>query len=183
MRELLMKPWLPTSNGHRITLQPFCVHSKTRSVYLSLLYSLATSMLSSQGTVSSPTTVVFAFLDHITRSGLRSVRAISCGNISWVSRSISNDQSFAAVRIPPPGFTIDTNTGSISLTKLMSIIRGAGVRASLALFDSMSGGAAYIQEYLVMSPFIHASCQWNGTAIKYVFSCTSFMAPYTPTIF
>ena len=36
------------------------------------------------------------------------------------------------MRIPLPGFTIDTNTGSISLTKLMSVIWGAGVRASLA---------------------------------------------------
>ena len=89
MRDLPMEPRLPTSNGHKITLQPFCVYSKTRSAYLSLLYSLATSMLSSQGTVCSPIITAFAFLDHITRPGLRSVRAISCGNISWVSRSVS----------------------------------------------------------------------------------------------
>ncbi len=102
-RLLLGNPLHPTSKGKQCTFHPLVSHSCTRSKYFALLNSWRSSMLSSQGTVSSPMITTLPLLDHVTRSGLMSVIAIAMGKTNLWLRSNKTSQSFARDRMPLTG--------------------------------------------------------------------------------
>ena len=74
-----MKPREPTSKVKWNTVQPRLQHSSTRPAYRRAFLVAAFSMFSSQGTVSSRRTTVFAREDHTTPSGHSGLAAISAG--------------------------------------------------------------------------------------------------------
>ncbi len=81
------KPLHPTSTGHMVAFQPASLQSSTRSAYLARFRSLAASMPSSHGTVSSTNKMVLHGSDHMIRSGQSEVSTISLGNWSCLPRS------------------------------------------------------------------------------------------------
>jgi len=93
-------------------------------LYLVLILSLASSILSSQGTVSPKNIIYLEDSDISTISGLNNVIATVSGNLSYFPRSIFSSQSCADVSRPDevvlaPGFTF-----SLMLTKLMVFFTG-----------------------------------------------------------
>ncbi len=63
------KPLHPTSTGHMVAFQPASLQSSTRPAYLARFRSLAASMPSSHGTVSSTNKMVLHGSDHMIKSG------------------------------------------------------------------------------------------------------------------
>ncbi len=74
-------------------------------------------MLSSKGTVSPPMITTLPIFDHITRSGLMSVNAISMGKTNLWLMSNKTSQSFDRDRIPLTGLVGGTGLVAPSLTK------------------------------------------------------------------
>ncbi len=93
-------PLQPTSTGRFQALQPLCWLSEMRDWYFPNLRSCASSILSSQGTVSSIRATCLVAWDQSTISGRRLVTAISSGNLSCLLRSTLISQSSAVPRIP-----------------------------------------------------------------------------------
>jgi len=76
------------------------------------------SILSSNGTVSSTKATCLVESDHLTMSGLWLVTAISCGNLSWLFGSTPSFQSLSVPRISLARFA--PLTSYPALTKEMS---------------------------------------------------------------
>ena len=72
-------PRQPISNGKHHVFQPLFLHFPTNSVYFSNFRSCASSIRSSQGTVSSIITHTLLSLENMTMSGRRFVGTISSG--------------------------------------------------------------------------------------------------------
>ncbi len=85
----------PASPGSQRALQSLLQHSVTRSAYLAVLRSLASSIRSSRGTVSSSRTTHFADSDVNTMS------AVFSGNMSCLLRLSWSCPSRAVARSPP----------------------------------------------------------------------------------
>ena len=76
----------PTSMGKHLARHPHLWHSSTSSVYFSLFLSLASSILSSQGIVSSNKKTCLDDSDSRTMSGLKLVCIMFSGNRSCFPR-------------------------------------------------------------------------------------------------
>lgn len=94
-RDCTAKPLQPTSIGH-----PRLWHSSTKLAHLAHFLSLASSLRSSQGTVSCSRTICFKESENRTLSGLRVVSAMCSGNLSCFPRSAFICQSGVVPRSP-----------------------------------------------------------------------------------
>lgn len=95
-----MNPLHPTSMGSHLARHPLLRHSSTSSVYLALFLSLASSMQSSQGTVSSKRMTCSEASEISTRSGLSDVMVTVSGNFSCLPRSTFSSQSCTIANRP-----------------------------------------------------------------------------------
>lgn len=93
-------PLQPTSIGSQRVCQPCLLHSSTSSWYLARFLSLASSMRSSQGTLSSNKISCLVESENIITSGRSLVDIILVGIFSCFPRSTSICQSVAVVRRP-----------------------------------------------------------------------------------
>ncbi len=105
--------------SHLNVLTPFRWYSFTSSMYLDLFLSLASSIRSSQGTVSSKRMICLEASEISTMSGLSDVIATVSGNLSCLPRSTFRSQSCADVSMPEEVVLIDVVTFSQTLTKVM----------------------------------------------------------------
>ncbi len=94
-REQAAKPLHPTSVGSQRALQPLLRLSSMSSWYLSRLRSLASSIRSSHGTVSSSKRTCLDEADVSTTSGLKQVDVTISGNLSCLPKSTRSSQSGA----------------------------------------------------------------------------------------
>ena len=99
-RDRAAKPLQPTSIGTHQARHPRLRHSSTKLPYLARFLSFASSMRSSQGTVSSSRTTCFVESENRTMSGLRVVSTMCSGNLSCFPRSAFICQSDAVPRSP-----------------------------------------------------------------------------------
>ena len=90
-------PRHPTSTAKHWAFQFLFLASVTIASYLDILSSWASSIRSSQGTVSSMSRMVLLALDVTRMSGRKLVLQISCGNTSFVFRSFCRVQSCASL--------------------------------------------------------------------------------------
>ncbi len=99
-------PRQPTSMGRQRVFHPLLRHSPLNSLYLALFRSNASSIWSSQGTVSSCRTTCLDDSENRTRSGLSEAVAMVSGNLSCLPRSTFSCQSRAVARSPPAEFLL-----------------------------------------------------------------------------
>ena len=98
MVEWPTNPRHPTSMGRTQHDHPFSMHSARKFSYLSFFRSKASSMFSSQGTVSSTRRTRLVLSDHTTISGRSRVWTMWDGNWSASLRSAADFQSDAPWR-------------------------------------------------------------------------------------
>lgn len=99
-RQLAYKPLHPTSIGSHLALQTLFQRSSTKSAYFSLFLSFASSIQTSQGTVSYKRPLWLEAAELSSISVLKVVKAMVSGNFSCFSRSTFNSQSCAVVHRP-----------------------------------------------------------------------------------
>jgi len=131
------KPLHPTSTGKTQLENPFSLHKSASSWYFDRFLSFASSVLSSQGTVSSTSIIIFGIVDKMTMSGRRLVCTTS-GKTNLRCRSTFISQCLASCSRPVfwtpfalcPGFTKLMKPGplvSICLSCLLSFSRMSAI--------------------------------------------------------
>ena len=115
------KPLQPTSNGSQCVFQPLSWHASTSSWCFMRFLALASSMRSSQGTVSSSMINCFVDPDVMIMSGRSNAGMMYCGNFSCLLRSTCSCQSEAVYR--RPALVLGCGQGfSPALTKAMGFL-------------------------------------------------------------
>lgn len=94
------KPLQPTSRGSQHVCQPYLRHSSTSSWYLARFPPLASSICSSQGTVSSSKIHYLVESETMIMSGRSCVDVLLVRIFSRLSRSTSSCQSVAVAKRP-----------------------------------------------------------------------------------
>lgn len=118
--------WHLTSMGWHLTRQPLLQHSSTSSEYLALFLLLASSVRSSQGTVSFRRIAYLKAAELRTMSGLSMILATALGNFNCFLRSTLSSQLCVNANRSGEVFRIATAGFSLALMKAMVFFIGRG---------------------------------------------------------